>query len=231
MTRSAGPDDELIDRTREAIVAALARPLPADAMSETGMENTDADPRGYAIGYAPLRDLLDRTDLTDPSHVRAALYAVYGWMPKVLAAISDDGLIREVGRIALHARSLDPAPGGAVPAAQLEALCARIRDADAVRATNNEPTGLSKFLHLAAPTVVPIWDSRIRVALDLNVNYRAGFLRDFEAYVRALHDWRREGGKVPSDDDGNRLGTDEADPIGWVRAAEWYLFRVGPPTR
>ena len=227
MTISPPPDAEWIAKVRRAIEDAFARPLPSSDLE--GDENTDADPRGYTIGYPALRDLLDRTDLANPLHVRAALYAAYGWMPKVLNADVPDELIAEVGRIALHARSLAPSDGKPVEDARLADLLDRIRTSGAMAATNNEPVGLSKFLHLAAPTVVPIWDSRIRKTLGQGQHYRGGFLRDFEAYVRALHDWRRDGNAVPSDDPANPSGTDHDDPNEWVRAAEWYLFRVGPP--
>ena len=227
MTISPPPDAEWITKVRGAIEDAFARPLLSSDLGED--EDTDADPPGYTIGYAALRDLLDRTDLANPLHVRAALYAAYGWMPKVLNADVSDELIAEVGRIALHARSLAPSDGKAVEDARLADLLDRIRTSGAVAATNNEPVGLSKFLHLAAPTVVPIWDSRIRKTLDQGQHYRSGFLRDFEAYVLALHRWRREGGAVPPDDPANPSGTGENDPSGWVRAAEWYLFRVGSP--
>ena len=226
MTISPRPDGEWIAKVRRAIEDAFARPLPSSDLGED--ENTDADPRGYTVGYAALRNLLDRTDLANPLHVRAALYAAYGWMPKVLNADVPDELIAEVGCIALHARSRAPSNGKAVEDARLADLFDRIRTSGAVAATNNEPVGLSKFLHLAAPTVMPIWDSRIRKALGQS-EHRDGFLRHFEAHVRALHNWRRDGNAVPPDDLANPSGPDHDDLNGWVRATEWYLFRVGPP--
>ena len=231
MSRRARTVDELTNEARDGIVKALAEPLPAGwrAGPATATGNgRRPDPFGYTIGYAVLRDLLDRTDLADPLHVRAALYAAYGWMPKVLNADVPDELISEVGRIALHARSLVSSDGKAVDDARLAGLLDRIRTSGAVAATNNAPVGLSKFLHLAAPTVVPIWDSRICVNLGWK-KHNDGSLRHFEAYVRALHRWRHEGGAVPPDDPANPSETDKDDPNRWVRAAEWYLFRVGPP--
>ena len=199
MSRRARTVDELTNEARDGIVKALAEPLPAGwrAGPATATGNgRRPDPFGYTIGYAVLRDLLDRTDLADPLHVRAALYAAYGWMPKVLNADVPDELISEVGRIALHARSLVSSDGKAVDDARLAGLLDRIRTSGAVAATNNAPVGLSKFLHLAAPRVVPIWDSRICVNLGWK-KHNDGSLRHFKAYVRRFTGGVMKGVRSP----------------------------------
>ena len=237
MSRRPRTIEELTGEARSGIVEALARRLPAHWLVGPAAATGDKerpDPFGYAIGYAALLDLVSRTNLTVPRQVRGALYAVYGWMPTTLRAIEDEGVIAEVGTLAMFAQSLRPDPSGAVPDGKLDELFARFRSGMDLKtraltaATNNAPVGLSKFLHLAAPNVVPIWDRRICMSLGWG-EHNAGSLRHFEAYVRALYRWRREGGVVPLDDPTNPAATGENDPNGWVRAVEWYLFRVGPP--
>ena len=237
MSRRARTVVELTGEARSGIVEALARRLPAHWLvgpTATTGDGERPDPFGYAIGYVALLDLISRTDLTDPKQVRGALYAVYGWMPTTLRAIEDEGVIADVGTLTMFAQSLRPDPSGAVPNGEFDELFVRIRSGTEwqprtlTAATNNAPVGLSKFLHLAAPYVLPIWDRRICASLGWG-EHNAGSLRHFEAYVRALHRWHREGGAVPPDDPASPSGTGENDPNGWVRAAEWYLFRVGPP--
>lgn len=178
----------MYEKVREAL-SKLVLVEPA-----TGKDKKRAN--GYLRGYRSLLRHFASTDFASDSPVQSdhavqvGLYAAYGWMPTVLIASECTERLRELGQLAESAKALSREyDGRPIPEERLTELLKRIKSL--MQLTHGRTTGLSKFLHFAAPNVFPIWDSKIRGALGL-ADRHATKAKHYERYVRAMHKVRWE---------------------------------------
>lgn len=103
----------------------------------------------YSNGYFALRALIrDRTDPSDEQQLRAAAYAVYGWMPTILK--NADNLL-PLSRFIVNLRGASVVDGrkivARIPVQELASLLFGV---------NNSVVGTSKLLHFLLPDLFPI---------------------------------------------------------------------------
>lgn len=141
------------------------------------------DPNSYSIGYEALRGLFaQKLDFSSLIDIRAGAYAVYGWMPTILDRWpASDNTLLELGELARFARGRDYTAVRARIAPGLKEKLA------VYRALNNSIVGTSKFLHFAAPSIFPIWDSRVARNFGFKHQYQLASGSNYLAYYDAVH--------------------------------------------
>jgi hypothetical protein len=163
------------------------------------------DRRGYLDGYPALISLFSTLDFSKLQHVQAGAYAAYGWMPRVLNyKACEAARYQRLGRFVVTLRGMG-----------IENALDEFRNINDFP-INNSVVGTSKFLHFAAPSIFPIWDSKIASYFKCKSTER----NDYYAYCEALHRYLPSAiwpASLP-----RQLSTPEITPL---RRLEFCLFR------
>lgn len=174
-------------------------------------QNGILDTSDYLNGYQALRCLFkDKLIFQNSLDVQIGAYAVYGWMPTIMKGI-DPSKLEPLRVFAQKWKdSAEYKPG-------IDAL--RNKEID-LKTLNNSVVGTSKFLHFVAPSIFPIWDSRIAAAFGILNEYQINNAEIYPKYCDAIHIYLSRSIAWPSS-----FAT--FDNVSNVRKLEFCLFQFG----
>lgn len=175
------------------------------------------DANEYELGYLALRSLIrDRTDSSDLEQLRAAAYAVYGWMPTILKRSELGGLSDFIS----SAKKLSKTKA----IASISNLLGS-RNSAVMHCINNSVVGTSKLLHFSLPNVFPIWDSKIAETLFGHKWQSHNKVSAYREYFDAMHVYCDANPALSANNiQLLRRSAPHNDPLTNIRLVEYALY-------